>query len=69
MLFITTLIRSRDPMFTFAFDDVLFKFQYDRPAFAPLFQFPPNRASTHSISLSFKLKAGGVPPDPPKELF
>ena len=29
-------------MFRFAFEDELFKFQYERPAFAPLFQFPPN---------------------------
>lgn len=33
--------RSRAPMFTFALPDELFKFQYDRPAFDLLFQFPP----------------------------
>lgn len=32
-------------MFTFAFEDVLFKFQYDGPAFAPFVQFPPTWAS------------------------
>ena len=36
-------------MFTFAFEDVLFRFQYDGPAFTPLFQFPPQWASTHPI--------------------
>ena len=38
-------------MFTFVFDDVLFKFQYEAPAFAPLFQFPPKWASTHPAPL------------------
>jgi len=38
-------------MFTFAFDEALFKFQYDSPAFEVLFQFPPNRASAHTLSL------------------
>lgn len=32
-------------MLTLAFDDVLFKFQYDSPAFEVLFQFPPNKAA------------------------
>jgi hypothetical protein len=36
-----SLIRVCLPMFTFAFDEVLFRFQYERPAFEPLFQFPP----------------------------
>jgi hypothetical protein len=37
-------------MFKSAFDDVLFRFQYDTPALALLFQFVPNRASTHPQS-------------------
>lgn len=32
-------------MLTFAFDDVLLQFQYDGPAFVPLFQFPPTWAA------------------------
>lgn len=38
-------------MFAFALPDELFRFQYDRPVFEPLFQFPPVRASTRPISL------------------
>jgi len=41
-------------MFAFAFDDVLFKFQYDTPAFVVLFQFPPKMASTHPVPLFLK---------------
>ncbi len=51
-------------MFTFAFDEALFKFQFDSPSFAPLFQFPPNRASTHSLSLSTTGGWGWTPRPP-----
>ena len=42
-----SLIRVRPPIFTFVFVDELFRFQYDGPALAPLFQFPPKWASAH----------------------
>lgn len=45
------LIRVCPPIFTFAFVEELFRFQYDNPAFAPLFQLPPKRASMHPIPL------------------
>lgn len=32
-------------MLTFAFEEPLFKFQFARPAFVPLFQFPPKKAT------------------------
>ena len=38
-------------MFTFAFVEELFRFQYDNPAFVQLFQLPPKWASMHPISL------------------
>ena len=38
-------------MFTFVFDDELFKFQFEIPAFDLLFQLPPKWASTHPIPL------------------
>jgi len=38
-------------MFTFAFDEELFKFQLDKPALEPLFQLPPTWASEHPIPL------------------
>ena len=46
-----TLIRVCVPMFTFEFDDELFRFVYDTPTFAPLFQLPPKWASSHPKSL------------------
>lgn len=39
----------REPMFAFEFDQALFEFRYERPAFDPLFALPPHR---HSSSLS-----------------
>jgi len=56
-------------MFTFAFPEELFRFQYDNPAFAPLFQFPPTRASVHPISQSYKSILGAAAPRPPTEVF
>lgn len=53
-------------MFMFAFDEVLFRFQYEKPAFDLLFQFPPTMASAHSISLlMFKIKTLGGDPQTP----
>ena len=57
------------PMFTFAFPEELFRFQYDNPVFAPLFQFPPTRASVHPISQSYKSILGAAAPRPPTEVF
>jgi hypothetical protein len=48
----------------FAFPDVLFRFQFHAPAFDPLFQFAPKRASTHLKSLSYVEEAGGDPRAP-----
>lgn len=56
-------------MFTFAFDDALFRFQLDSPAFEPLFQFPPNTPARTPYPFLQTKAAGGGPPDPPKELF
>jgi hypothetical protein len=50
---IKLLIRVCLPMFTFALAVELFKFQYDNPAFVPLFQLPPKCASVHLIPLKF----------------
>ena len=36
---------SRLPMFEFEFEDVLFRFQLNAPAFELLFAFVPNRAT------------------------
>lgn len=69
MLVINTLIRCRAPMFTFAFDDVLFRFQYARPAFEPLVQVPSRRGSTHLQSLSIIKGLGVIPQTPLKSFF
>jgi hypothetical protein len=47
------LIRVCLPMFTFALAVELLRFQYDSPAFVPLFQLPPKCASVHLIPLKF----------------
>ena len=39
-----SLIRVCLPMFTLAFDDVLFRFQYRSPADEPRGQYPPTMA-------------------------
>lgn len=62
------LMRVCLPMFTFAFPEELFKFQYDNPAFEPLFQFPPTWASVHPISQTY-VHWGLAPPDPLTEVF
>lgn len=71
--FIRMLTRGRPPRFTFAFDEVLFRFQYDSPALAPLFQFPPHWASTHTKPLySFHfiaLRLGVIPQTPLQSFF
>jgi hypothetical protein len=60
-------------MLMFVLDELLFKFQYDKPAFVPLFQLPSNRASAHSVSLYKFLKNKrsyrGEAPGLPKEQF
>ena len=57
-------------MFTFAFPEELFKFQYDNPASEPLFQFPPTRASVHPISHQiYKSILGAAAPRPPYRGF
>lgn len=65
------LIRVWPPIFTFAFDEELFRFQYEGPAFKPLFQFPPTWASLafQTPFLLIVFLPGGEPPDPPKEVF
>lgn len=40
-------------MFRFEFEEELFRFQMNSPAFEPLFQFPPMRASAHPIALLY----------------
>ena len=56
-------------MFTFVFEDVLFRFQYDNPAFAVLFQLPPKWANTHPIPLCKTSVGDFGPPNPLKEVF
>ena len=64
------LIRVCPPILMFAFDDELFKFQFDKPAFDLLFQFPPTMASAHLITLSiYTPNLGGGPPNPLKSGF
>jgi len=38
---VLTCKRLRPPMFEFVFEAALLEFQYQRPAFEPLFQLPP----------------------------
>src|SRR5690625_1752035 len=55
---------------SFAFDDELFRFTMDGPAFKPLFQLPATRASMRPKSQKQKHNPGGCsPPDPLKEAF
>jgi len=58
-------------MFTFVFDELLFRFQYDNPAFAVLFHLPPTRAILCPVSLYyiFKVHVGVIPHSPQLKSF
>ena len=45
-------------MLKFALPEVLFKFQYHKPVFEPLFQFPPTTRKQHRLRTSNPLEAG-----------
>ena len=58
-------------MFTFVFDELLFRAQSDNPAFAVLFHLPPTRAKARPVSLYyiFKVHVGVIPHSPQLKSF
>ena len=54
---------SREPMFAFVFEGVLFEFTYAKPQFAPLFALPPSKRPRGDTTFLFTIFQRGVRSD------